>query len=80
MATIRISIDEHVKAKTEALFQKMGLTTTEAVNLFLLQCINTGGLPFTPVETVLNWESIDALQEEGGTRFKNTDELSDLWK
>jgi DNA-damage-inducible protein J len=43
---IRARVDEHLKTKTELLFAQLGLTMTEAITLFLIQCEKRQGLPF----------------------------------
>lgn len=45
-ATFRMRIDPDTKAKAEQLFESCGITLTDAVNIFLCQSINAGGLPF----------------------------------
>ncbi len=45
-ATFRMRIDPDTKAKAEQLFESCGITLTDAVNIFLCQSINSGGLPF----------------------------------
>ena len=48
MATIDIRLRVHKELKTdaEAIFKQMGMTMSEAMRIFLSQCINSGGLPF----------------------------------
>jgi DNA-damage-inducible protein J len=48
-ATIRAGIDPELKAEVEELFDKLGLTTTEAINLFYRQIRLRKGLPFSVV-------------------------------
>ncbi len=48
-ATIRARIEPHLKEDVEKLFKKMGLTTTEALNLFYRQVKLRNGLPFNVV-------------------------------
>lgn len=48
-ATIRARIDPELKAEVEKLFDKMGLSTTEAINLFYRQVKMRNGLPFSVV-------------------------------
>jgi DNA-damage-inducible protein J len=48
-ATIRARIEPHLKQEVEKLFEKMGLTTTEAINLFYHQVMLRKGLPFNVV-------------------------------
>jgi DNA-damage-inducible protein J len=48
-ATIRARIDPGLKAEVEKLFDKLGLSTTEAINLFYRQVKIRHGLPFSVV-------------------------------
>ena len=80
MPTLQTRIDESLKIRSEALFNDMGLTTPEAIRLFLTQCVNQGKLPFQPIGKMPNRYTMEALQEEGGTSYKSVDELSSLWK
>ena len=45
-ATINMRIDEELKAEAERIFRKLGLTTTEAIKIFLSAVRNKKGLPF----------------------------------
>lgn len=45
-AYIRTSIDAHVKDEADHIFHELGLTTSEAIRLFLMQVKLHGGLPF----------------------------------
>ena len=48
-ATIRARIEPDLKEDVEKLFVKMGITTTEAINLFYRQVKLRNGLPFSVV-------------------------------
>ena len=48
-ATIRARIEPRLKQEVEKLFEEMGLTTTEAINLFYHQVMLRKGLPFNIV-------------------------------
>ena len=48
-ATIRARIDPELKAEVEKLFNELGLSTTEAINLFYRQVKMRKGLPFSVV-------------------------------
>lgn len=80
MATLQTRIDDNLKTQSDALFKDMGLTTTEAIRLFLTQCINRGELPFTPTGKRPNTQTLEALNETGGNSYKDVQELSKLWK
>jgi DNA-damage-inducible protein J len=80
MATLQTRVNDDLKVRSEALFNDMGMTTTEAIRLFLTQCVNQGGLPFKPVGKTPNAITMASLQEEGGTTYQNVDDLSKLWK
>ena len=48
-ATIRARIEPELKADVETLFKRLGLSTTEAINLFYRQVKLRNGLPFNVV-------------------------------
>ena len=80
MTTLQTRISEDLKIQADALFKDMGLTTTDAVRMFLTQCINHGGLPFQPIGKNPNRQTLEALNEKNGTSYKSIEELSGLWK
>lgn len=45
-ASINMRIDPEFKEKVEKMFNELGLSTTEAINIFLHQSVLQGGLPF----------------------------------
>ena len=45
-ATISMRIDCQLKSETETIFQQLGMTTTEAIKIFLSAVRNRKGLPF----------------------------------
>jgi addiction module RelB/DinJ family antitoxin len=45
-ATISMRIDGQLKSETETIFQQLGMTTTEAIKIFLSAVRNRKGLPF----------------------------------
>lgn len=80
MTVIQTRVDKDLKDRSDALFKDMGISTTEAIRLFLTQSVNQGRLPFQPVGKQPNLHTLKALSEEGGTTYKSVDELSKLWK
>lgn len=51
--TIHTRVSPEIKEQAEIIFSKLGLTTSQAIMLFLTASVNYGGLPFelkTPVE------------------------------
>jgi DNA-damage-inducible protein J len=46
MPTIQFRTDDQTKAASTALFDRLGITMSEAINLFLRQSIMRGGIPF----------------------------------
>jgi DNA-damage-inducible protein J len=58
---IHARIDPKLKKSTEAIFSKIGLSTTDAIRLFLTQVELHRGLPF-PVSTP-NQETINAMRD-----------------
>jgi DNA-damage-inducible protein J len=49
IATVRARVEPRLKRDVEMLFKKMGLSTTEAINLFYRQVKLRNGLPFNVV-------------------------------
>lgn len=48
-ATVRARIEPRLKVEVEKLFQKLGISTTEAINIFYNQVLLRKGLPFNVV-------------------------------
>ena len=46
MPTIQVRIDDQTKNASTALFEQLGITMSEAINLFLHQSIIRKGIPF----------------------------------
>lgn len=44
--TLHIRVNENVKSNAEATLSRLGISISEAVNMFLCQVDLTGGLPF----------------------------------
>ena len=67
---INARIEPKLKKDAEKILQKIGISTSEAVTVFLKQVVLQRGLPF-PVR-VPNAETLEALRElesGGGTRY-----------
>lgn len=61
--SIQVCLPLELKRGAEAVFQEMGLSTSEAVRVFLKQSVNCGGLPFNPRAKRPNAETIEAMME-----------------
>jgi DNA-damage-inducible protein J len=78
---IQARIEPALKEAAEAIFKRLGLSSTEAIRLFYKQVELREGLPF-PVE-IPNKKTITAMRElerGGGKRFKTTKELFTDWQ
>ena len=62
-APTQIRIDADVKQQATALFKKLGLDMSGAVNLFLHQCIIHNGLPFAVEIPQYNKTTLEAIAE-----------------
>ncbi|MBC2715332.1 MAG: type II toxin-antitoxin system RelB/DinJ family antitoxin [Desulfobacteraceae bacterium] len=78
-ATIRARIEPRLKEDVEKLFQKMGLTTTEALNLFYRQVKLRNGLPFNVVIPNKTTEKVfkDTDAQRNLVRCDNADDMFD---
>jgi DNA-damage-inducible protein J len=67
-ATVRARIEPDLKTDVESLFKELGLSTTEAINLFFRQVKLRKGLPFNVVIPNKTTEQV----------FKDTDVMHNL--
>ncbi|WP_341790480.1 type II toxin-antitoxin system RelB/DinJ family antitoxin [Rickettsia endosymbiont of Polydrusus tereticollis] len=67
---IRVRVSEDVKVEAEEIFKQMGMTMSEAMRIFLNQCINSGGLPFKPHAKSPNKETLDSFKQAENGEFK----------
>ena len=76
---IHARIDPRLKRSTEAIFSEIGLSTTEAIRLFLTQVQLHRGLPF-PV-AIPSDETIAAMRDaDSGRRLKHYRSFGELRK
>jgi DNA-damage-inducible protein J len=61
--TLHIRVNPAIKSGVEATLNTLGLSTTEAINIFLHQIILVGGLPFEVKRPQYNYETLAAMQE-----------------
>ena len=66
---ISISIESHIKAIAEAIFEQFGMTKSEAIELFYRQVALTKDIPF--IQRNLNDETVEAIK-----MIDNNDELT----
>lgn len=57
---ISISIESHIKAIAEAIFEQFGMTKSGAIELFYRQVALTKDIPF--IQRSLNDETIEAIE------------------
>ena len=46
--TVQARVTPELKKQAESIFADMGMSTAEAIRIFLKQVVNSGGLPFQP--------------------------------
>ncbi|HRI56473.1 MAG TPA: type II toxin-antitoxin system RelB/DinJ family antitoxin, partial [Anaerolineae bacterium] len=76
--TIQSRVSPELKQQAEAVFASLGLSTSDAIRIFLQQSVNVGGLPFQPVAKRPNKETLAAMEElenSGGQVFCKAAEL-----
>ena len=62
-AVINVRTEPDIKAQVEALYRSMGVSLSDAINMFLYKSIDFHGLPFDLVREIPNAETIAAIQE-----------------
>ncbi|MFN8482144.1 MAG: type II toxin-antitoxin system RelB/DinJ family antitoxin [Anaerolineae bacterium] len=81
--TVQARIDRELKEEADAVLAALGLSTAEAIRIFLQQVVNSGGLPFRPSVKQPSPETQAALAEledGGGQTFTNTADLFADWR
>ena len=78
--TLHVRIEPELKLSAEKTLTQLGLSTTDAINIFLRQVILTGGLPFAIKLPKPNAETIAAIKEarkisKTGKGFSNVEDL-----
>ena len=63
MVSAQIRIEESVKEQASSLFSKLGMDMSEAINVFLRQCIIQGCLPFNVEPPHFSQATLDAMEE-----------------
>ena len=43
---LNVRVDSNLKKESDALFKKLGLNMSTAINMFLTKCVNTSSIPF----------------------------------
>ena len=81
--TVQARVSPELKQEAEAVLSDIGLSTADAIRVFLKQVVNSGGLPFQPTAKIPSAETREAIMElekGGGEVFETTDELFADWK
>ena len=74
-------IEPEIRTEAEGILNNLGMTTADAISIFLSQVIIKGGLPFEVKLPEPNDITIEAMKESeaiansGAHRFKNADEM-----
>ena len=68
-STIQVRVDDDIKTKADMLFKDLGMDTTTAIRIFLVQAIANDGVPFeikkktiNPYRTLSESEFMDKLE------------------
>lgn len=63
-STFQMRINPEIKNQAEQLFQNCGMTLTDAINVFIQQAMNAGGMPF-----IVTQNSREALKDQAIARL-----------
>lgn len=82
-ANINLRIEPDIKAQADAVFSSLGISVTDAINVFLHASIMEGGFPFQPKRPRYNRETVMAMQEArdimaGKVEVKRYSSLNDI--
>jgi DNA-damage-inducible protein J len=74
--TIRARVEPELKSEAEAILKEVGLSSSEAMRLFLFQIVRQRGLPFEV--KIPNAETIAAIEELEAGKGVRVNSLEDL--
>ena len=82
-ANINLRIEPDIKTQADAVFSSLGISVTDAINVFLHASIMEGGFPFQPKQPRYNRETLMAMQEArdimaGKVKAKRYSSLNDI--
>lgn len=65
MVNLNLEIDPILKDKVEKIYSGLGITLSEAINIFMKQSLLVGGIPFSVdySEKIFNDETEEAIRE-----------------
>ena len=80
--TLHIRVEPKVKEKAEKTLNELGLSITEAVNVFLNQVILNDGIPFEIRKPRFNKETIQAIKDtkEGKNLSKTFNTVEEMFE
>ena len=79
--TLHIRIEPSVKQRAEETLKDLGLSITEAINVFLNQVILNDGIPFEIRKPRYNQETIQAMEDtkNGKNLSKTFDKVNEMF-
>ncbi len=80
--TLHIRIEPNVKTRAESTLSDLGISITEAVNIFLRQVILNDGIPFAIMKPRYNSETEEAIEDvkNGKNISKTFDSVEEMFK
>lgn len=80
--TLHIRIEPSVKQRAEQTLKELGLSITEAINVFLNQVILNDGIPFEIRKPRFNKETIQAIEDtkKGENLSKTFDSVDEMFE
>ena len=77
-ATIRARVEPELKSEAEAILKEVGLSSSEAMRLFLHQIVRQRGLPFeVKIPNAETVAAIESIQAGKGLKVDSIEELFD---
>ena len=75
-ATVRARVDESLKFDAETILKELGLTTSQAINIFLKKVVSEHGIPFElKVPSDKLKLAMDEAKNSEGTYHDNIDDM-----
>ncbi len=76
-------VKPELKEQAEAIFSAIGISTADAIQIFLHESVSAGGFPFNQTGKRPNDDTLEAMKElesGGGEEFDSVDDLFASWR
>ncbi|MFM2343465.1 MAG: hypothetical protein RLZZ210_73 [Pseudomonadota bacterium] len=77
---VQARVKEELKKQADELFASIGMSTADAIRIFLQQSVNDSGMPFTPRIKTPNSKTLQAINDIENGKTRKAKSKKDFYK